>query len=220
MHRRIEMSARQRLVYHVQELERLDGLKQLASGAVKDALDVASAEGFDRATLQVVLKLRKMTQAQRQERRALESIYLAALGMLEGDPLPDEARRRLDGESRNDPGGKPSPPDADESNRETSAPKSDEVPQFKQPPLIVKDPEEARSEGAAAAAAGKRIYDNPYPAGDPCRAAWDEGWCGQSKSNGMETPAAFQRRNTKPPEKREKDDKRDGDADDERKGAE
>ena len=30
--------------------------------------------------------------------------------------------------------------------------------------MNLKDPEEARKEGRDAAAAGKRIYDNPYPA--------------------------------------------------------
>ena len=70
----------------------------------------------------------------------------------------------------------------------------------------MKDPEEARQEGAAAAVAGKRIYDNPYPAGNPCRAAWDEGWCAQQKSHGMDPPAAYQRRSAKPPD--QGDDKR------------
>ncbi len=66
--------------------------------------------------------------------------------------------------------------------------------------LELKDPEEARQEGRAAAAAGKRVYDNPYPAGDPCRAAWDEGWCEARKSHGMETPEAYKRRKPPPPD--------------------
>jgi uncharacterized protein (UPF0335 family) len=187
-------TARERLMQHVQELERREAIKQLASEALKEQFDAAKADGFDVPTLRIVLKLRKMTPDQRRERRALEAIYLANLEMLDGDPLPDEARRRLDPPKEDDPppaeaDAPPAPPD--------QAPAKPE-----QQPLIVKDPAEAREEGAAAAQAGKRIYDNPYPAGDPCRAAWDEGWCAQRQSHGMDLPEAYQRR-TKSPEKRE-----------------
>lgn len=208
-------SPRERLVHHVQELERLDERRRAAAANFKDALEVAGAEGYDRATLKVVLKLRKMTASQRSERRALEAIYMAALGMLEGEALPEEARRRLDGDAPSERG-TDAKREPDESTKDTpEEPREQPAPAAQppaQPPLIVKDPEEARAEGVAAAAAGKRIYDNPYPAGDPCRAAWDEGWCGQQKSHGMETPAAYQRRNAPPAEKSDKQDKRDGDA--------
>ncbi len=199
---------RARLVYHVQELERLEEVKQAAAEACREALAIAKAEGFDGTTLKVVLKLRKLTPAQRKERRALEAIYLAALGMLEGDPLPDEARRRLDEEEhppsadQRGPQLPPEPHITEEPRQPTPAP---------QPPLVFKDPEEARQEGRAAAAAGKRIYDNPFPAGDPCRAAWDEGWCEQKKSHGMETPAAYQRRTKAPDKSAERSDKDAGD---------
>lgn len=209
-----EMSRSERLVYYVQRLEELVERKQAASEALTRGFDDAKIEGFDPQTLRIVLKLRKMTPSQRRERRALESIYLAALGMLDGDPLTDEARRRLDPP--------PAPPDGETSDDETAgAPEHQAGPppppaptKPEQPPLVLKEPAEARAEGAAAAAAGKRIYDNPYPAGDPCRAAWDEGWCAQRKSHGMDLPEAYQRRTTKPPDKREKD----GDGDDVEKG--
>jgi len=194
---------REQLVHHVQNLERIEAERQAAAEDFSAALAGAKAAGFDPGTLRVVLRLRKLTPGQRKERRALEAIYLAALGMLEGDPLPDEARRRLDEEqqSRDMPGKglseAGSPPSREP--KATPAP----PPQL---PMNLKDPEDARQEGRAAAAAGKRIYDNPYPAGDPCRAAWDEGWCEKKKSNGMDTPAAYQRR-SKPPEKNDKDEK-------------
>jgi uncharacterized protein (UPF0335 family) len=197
---RSEMSPRQRLVYHVQELERLEELKKLAAADLKEGFDAARGDGYDLATLKIVLKLRKMTSDQRREQRALEAIYLASLGMLEGDPLTDEARRRLDSPEP------PPPPDSADHDRDASATTPPPPPERPTPtPLPLKDPEEARQEGAAAAAAGKRVYDNPYRAGDPCRAAWDEGWCAQQKSHGMETPSAYQRRSTKPPDKNEDD---------------
>lgn len=213
------MSARERLVFHVQELERLDRLKASAVALYTDAFVDAKAAGYDGGTLKAVLKLRKLSPSQRSERRALEAIYLAALGMLEGDALPEEARRRLDG--RDDqappPAAPPAPSTDAEPTADADAPQPD-APQPTQAPLIVKDPAEARQEGADAAGAGQRIYDNPYPAGDPCRAAWDEGWCGQQKSHGMETPAAYQRRGDKPPKKRDGDG--DGDKDPGSDGAE
>lgn len=97
---------RQRLAHHVRELERLVEEKTEASAALAEAFAAAKTEGYDTTTLKVVLKLRKMTSSQRRERRALEAIYMAALGILDGDPLPDEARRRLSGEEDQ----KPSPP--------------------------------------------------------------------------------------------------------------
>jgi uncharacterized protein (UPF0335 family) len=197
-------NARARLVNHVHELERLTEIRAAASDDLRYALNVAKSEGFDATTLRVVLRLRKMTPNQRRERRALEAIYMAALGMLDGDSLPDEARRRLDDpEARKDEQPQPEQP---------AAPRDPATRQPEQPPLIVKDPAEARQEGLDAAAAGKRIYDNPYGAGDPARAAWDEGWCAQSKSNGMETPKAYQRRTESAEKKDGKDDKDNGGA--------
>jgi uncharacterized protein (UPF0335 family) len=195
MHRgeRNTLSSREKLVRHVQELERLEQRRADAAGDLREGFQAAQQDGFDPTTLRVVLRLRHLTPAQRRERRALEAIYMAALGMLEGDPLPDEARRRLDEEEA--PAG-----DA------AAAPRRDELAPdararaAEQPSFVLKDPAEARTEGGAAATAGKRIYDNPYPAGDPCRAAWDEGWCAQHQSHGMETPAAYRRRGPKGPE--------------------
>lgn len=189
MHRSRQLNSRERLVYHIQELERLEEVKKNASEDLKAGFDQAEADGYDNTTLKVVLKLRKMTPSQRQERRALEAIYLAALGMLEGDALPETARRRLD---------EPTPDERDKQEQSpVDIPKA-ESQQPEQPPLQLKDPAEARAEGSVAAEAGQRIYENPYPAGDPCRAAWDEGWCSKKQSHGMETPQAYRRRSEKP----------------------
>lgn len=200
-------NTRERLVYLIQELERLEELKKNASDDLKAAFQKATEAGYDATTLKVVLKLRKMTPEQRQERRALEAIYCAALGMLEGDALPETARRRLD---------EPAPEEREKQKQPGETPEVDEIaapppPPPEQPPLVLKDPAEAREEGSAAAEAGKRIYENPYPAGDPCRAAWDEGWCSKKQSHGMETPQAYRRRSEKP--SKEEPDKRGGEGD-------
>lgn len=190
--------ARERLVSIVQRLERLEAAKQAASNELRAAFHAAAGAGYDPSTLKAVLRLRKLTPQERKERRALESIYLASLGMLEGDPLPDEARRRLDEQESPPP---PKPPAGTQDRRAPQAAEKPVAPAPQPPPQLrmpVKDPDEARADGRAAAAAGKRIYDNPFPAGDPCRAAWDEGWCEKRKSHGMETPAAYQRRSKSP----------------------
>lgn len=211
-------SRREQLVFHVQELERVERLKQEAAECVTESYEAAKRAGYDQSTLRVILKLRKLTPDQRRERRALETIYLAALGMLEGDPLTDEARRRLDPEPPQAPADRPPPPeppaDAALEGRADPSPAPVEPPAPPQPTLPLKTPDEARQEGTEAAAAGKRVYDNPYPPGDPCRAAWDEGWCAQRQSHGMDTPAAYQRRSTKPPDEKRDPDGPSGDASD------
>lgn len=212
------LNPRERLVRLVQHLERLARLKQEAGDELTAAFQNAKGEGFDPATLKVVLKLRTMSPLQRQERRRLEAIYLAALGMLEGEALPEAARKSLDPTPP-----APSVPPAADPLDGWPPPGEDAgaAPAPAQPALALKDPAEARAEGEAAAVEGKRIYDNPYPAGDPCRAAWDEGWCAQKKSNGMELPVAFQRRTDKPPKdpKEGKDDPKGDAGDDAEEGA-
>lgn len=203
------LSPSEKLVRHVHALERLAEEKSAAGAALTEAFETARLDGLDPVTLKVVLKLRQLTPLQREERRALEAIYLAALGMLEGESLPDAARRRLDGQPppapRKDEPKPDDEPSADDAETDSAAP-----PAPPQPTLPLKTPDEARQEGMDAAAAGKRIYDNPFPAGDPCRAAWDEGWCLQKKSNGMEPPAAFQRKVEKPSKDDKGDDKKGG----------
>lgn len=189
---------RDRLVRLIQKIERLEAAKQAAGDALRDAFTDAKGSGYDPSTLKAVLRLRKLTPEEREERRALEAIYLAALGMLEGDSLPDDARRRLDEQDSATPTpGRSSGPQAKGENL-TEAPAP--PPQMR---MNLKDPQEAHQEGRDASAEGKRIYDNPFPAGDPCRGAWDEGWCAQQKSHGMDTPAAYRRRSK--PDKKDKD---------------
>jgi len=201
----MKRSPRELLVYTVQTLERLEAEKERASDAFREGMSHARSVGYDTDTLRVVLRLRKMSPERRKERRALEAIYLAALGLLDGDPLTDEARRRLD--QADAPPAKPSPKPEPPTRDGAPPPPAASLPPPPQLSMQLKDPEEARKEGRTAAGAGKRIYDNPYPAGDPCRAAWDEGWCESKKSNGMDTPAAYQRRTEPPPKKSEKDPK-------------
>ena len=44
-----------------------------------------------------------------------------------------------------------------------------------------------------AARDGRTVLMNPYTADDPRRAYWDEGWCFESGSDGMDIPPAWRR---------------------------
>lgn len=103
--------------------------------------------------------------------------------MLDGTPLGEAARKRLMGERKPPPSG----PDG-------QTPASIPEAEPEQPVLDVKA---ARSAGQIAAKAGAKIIDNPFVAGDPRRAAWDEGWCAETGSDGMEIPEAWRRASAK-----------------------
>ena len=156
----------------------------------KDILNEAKSDGFDVKIMQRVLRLRKMERGQRFEERALEEVYLSAIG--EGDgALSDAARSFLAGrrgsdldDDDQDGGGMPPIGDGKAAARPDVATDFGDV---SDKPVVI-SVEDARKLGAAAAAAGKAVTANPFPAGDERRAAWDEAWCGSLGSDGMEIP--------------------------------
>lgn len=60
-----------------------------------------------------------------------------------------------------------------------------------EPPAPEPTVDDARQMGKDAAAAGAPVTANPFPARDPRRAAWDEAWCQELGSDGMEIPDAL-----------------------------
>src|SRR6185312_3185013 len=50
---------------------------------------------------------------------------------------------------------------------------------------------QARQQGTEAARQGKPVTANPFPPRSPLRAAWDEAWCHELGSDGMDIPAAL-----------------------------
>lgn len=170
----------------------------------KDILNEAKSLGFDVKIIQRVLRLRRMERNQRFEERALEEVYLSAIG--EGDgALSDAARQFLagrrpdqdDGPDDDDLDGGPAPAIGDGK----AAAKPDVPTDFgdvSDKPVVI-TVEDARKLGAAAAAAGKPVTANPFPAGDERRAAWDEAWCGSLGSDGMDIPPELRARGKKKP---------------------
>jgi uncharacterized protein (UPF0335 family) len=169
------------LVDFVESIESLEVEKQAISDKIKLVKARARRAGFDTKVLNQMLRERRMSSFEREEFQALCEMYRAALGMLNGTPLGDAARKRLMGK-------KPPPPDA---------PDGDEPPPEAADETPAEDLEGARAAGRAAAREGKRIIDNPYLATDPRRAAWDEGWCAETGTDGMEVPAAWRRADKK-----------------------
>ncbi len=177
-------------------IERIERLAQDAAAIQEDMKEVyaeAKGLGFVPKIMREIIRLRKMGEDERAEFEGLLDVYKGAVGMLEGTPLGEFARKRLDRESQSEENGAADPDQAD---IEDLAPPK---------PAHTDTIDQAREKGAEAARQGKRVLDNPYPAGDPCRAAWDEGWCSEAGSDGMEIPKAFQR-DPKPKKDEKQDD--------------
>lgn len=143
----------------------------------------AKSRGYDVAALKKVVKERMEGEAEKAKRAETEEIadvYRAALGMLDGTPLGDATRDRLsrggadDEDEHSEDRAEPDPPNA---TTETTS--------------------DAREKGRQACRDGKLVTDNPFTSRDPRRAAWDEGWCFEAGSDGMDIPEAFRRRKPK-----------------------
>lgn len=159
-------------------LERAERLKEEIKGLQEDLRDVfseAKGQGFDTKIMKEIIKLRAMDTDKRREHEALLDTYKAALGMLDGTPLGTWAIERLT---------KPKPGEEVEGTvAEEEAP-----PEPAAPELTVED---AKRLGGEAARGGKPVTANPFPARDVRRAAWDEAWCHELGSDGMDIPDAL-----------------------------
>jgi uncharacterized protein (UPF0335 family) len=169
-------------------IERIEYMNEEISKAQSGRQEIfleAKNLGFCAKTMKEIVRLRRMSESERQEAEALLDIYLGAMGML-GTPLGDYARQRLSGT-----------PQHETVNAETGeiTEKVDEppvdAPEEPSPPRDTVD--EAREKGRQSARNGMTVIENPYPAGDVNRAAWDEGWCEEQGSDGMGIPAAWRR---------------------------
>jgi uncharacterized protein (UPF0335 family) len=167
----------------IQRVERLEAEKAGIADDIKEVFAEAKGHGFDTKTMKQIIRLRKMDAAEREEYEALLDIYKAALGMLDGTPLGEAALRRLSGQPpKSDETEEEAPPEATKDSKKDAKPKK--------PELTI---DEAREMARKAVADGKPVTDNPFPARDPRRAAFDEEWCKSSGSDGMELPDAWRR---------------------------
>lgn len=183
-------SSGEKLKSYVDRIVRLSEEIASLKDDVKDIVAEAKNDGFDPKALKAIVKETMQTQTQRAAARKTEAIidiYRANLGLLDGTPLGDAARRRYEREMRE-------ARDESESNEKFEADGSSGIdPDM---PTV----EEANEQGRSDHLAGKRVVDNPFPAGSANRAAWDEGWCASDGSDGMDLPKAWRRSEAKQPE--------------------
>ncbi len=126
-------------------------------------------EAHDRGAYLLLLTLERDTAA-----------HIGALGMLDGTPLGSWAQKKAAPEPE-----EPAPDDGDAAD---GAEGEGAAAEPAEPPLTAED---ARRMGAEAAQGGKPVTANPFPARDPRRAAWDEAWCQNMGSDGMDIPEAL-----------------------------
>ena len=183
-------TSREKLKAFVEQVSRLEIERKSLAEDIKEIYAEAKNDGFDPKALRQVVKDSLKTQTERaaaRETEALVDIYRANLGLLDGTPLGEAARRKYEEDIR---------AAEDEAKREDeggeSAGASDDAPLAPEAP---KEPTEddARDMGRADHAAGKRIFDNPFLAGTRNRAAWDSGFCLEDGSDGMEIPRQWRR---------------------------
>lgn len=184
-------AAADELRVYIERIERLESDKTEIAQDIKDAKAEAKSRGFDVKAIEKIVKERSETEEQRRRRKETEDltdVYRAALGMLDGTPLGDSARERLSKR----PEAEPTPEDAGQ---------GEEPATNQRATLTAEDIASAKDAGRQACRDGKRVIDNPYTAGDPRRAAWDEGWCFEAGSDGMDIPSAWRRSEKKKPAK-------------------
>ncbi len=181
----------------VDRIVRLEEEKKAIADDIKEVKAEAKSHGFDvKAITQMVREARmdESDRAAQREHEAVCELYRASLGMLDGTPLGDAARKRVDQPAKepDEPGG------ADDETAATEEP----ADQPAEPEFPAEDLAEAKQRGRDDAKAGKKILSNPYLSDDPRRAKWDEGYCEQIGGDGMEIPPHLRRR-----EKPKKDEK-------------
>lgn len=166
-------------------IERVERIEEEIKAVQQDRKEVyaeAKSRGFCVKTMKTMVKQRKEKPDDRREREAMEDLYKAALGMLDGTPLGSWAVKKLTGDDADD--------DGDDDGADGAG-----LPPVVQPETTVAD---ARRLGGEAARSGKPVTANPFPPRDVRRAAWDEAWCHELGSDGMEIPEALRPAPKKP----------------------
>lgn len=167
----------------IERVERLEEEKATIASDIASVYAEAKARGFDPKIMKRVVADRRMDANLRREMEALLDLYRHALGMDGDTPLGEAARKRMSAPETSAPVDARKGPPGDDGECLPSMPAMD-----------AGSIDEAREKGREAARSGVAILSNPYLSDDPRRAAWDEGWCLESGSDGMEIPPTWRRR--------------------------
>lgn len=82
----LQASAQKQLRQFVEQIERLEEEKKQLLSDIRDKFAEAKAVGFDVKALRQIIRLRKKSNAERQEEESVLEVYMHALGMLDGVP--------------------------------------------------------------------------------------------------------------------------------------
>jgi uncharacterized protein (UPF0335 family) len=77
--------AAQQLRSLIERIERLNEERKTIGDDIKEVFAEAKGNGFDTKIMRKIIALRKKDLAERQEEEALLDVYMAALGMIDGD---------------------------------------------------------------------------------------------------------------------------------------
>jgi uncharacterized protein (UPF0335 family) len=80
----LQSSAQKQLRQLIEQIERLEEEKKALAGDIRDKFAEAKGLGFDVKVMRKVISLRKKTRTEREEEDSILSVYLHALGMLDG----------------------------------------------------------------------------------------------------------------------------------------
>jgi uncharacterized protein (UPF0335 family) len=80
----LQASAQNQLRQFVEQIERLEEEKKQLGADIRDKYTEAKAVGFDVKALRQIVRLRKKTNAEREEEDSILEVYMHALGMLDG----------------------------------------------------------------------------------------------------------------------------------------
>ena len=176
----------------IERVERLEEEKKAIADDIKSVYSEAKSRGFCAKTMKRIAALRKLDDNERREMEAMLDLYKGALGMLDGTPLGNWAVERL---KKDEQAKRTAPPAPDDAAAEFKPAAEEPAPVPEEAPLTIDD---AKRLGAEAARDGKSVTANPFPPRDPRRAAWDEAWCRELGTDGMDIPAALRPAGRKP----------------------
>lgn len=177
----------------LERIARLEEEKQAIADDIKAVYSEYKAKGFCTKTMKRIRSLQKMKPDDRREMEAMLDLYKGALGMLDGTPLGRWALEKLEKEDEPSAPGEgegedQSPGDFGAPDEGTAPDDAGEAAEPAEPEPTIED---ARAMGQEAARTGKPVTSNPFPARDVRRAAWDEAWCAELGSDGMDIPDAL-----------------------------
>ena len=83
-----------KLKSYIERIEKLEEERAALAADVRDIYTEAKATGFDVKTMRKIIALRKKSQSERDEEKAMIELYMKELGMLADTPLGKAAVER------------------------------------------------------------------------------------------------------------------------------